>query len=50
MRLSDKIEGLISNYQRLVDGYLGGFDYERLLPAHELVNGPIDTPCKDIRF
>ena len=50
MRLSDKIEGLISNYQRLVDGYLGGFDYERLLPAHQLVNGPIDTPCKDFCF
>jgi phenylpropionate dioxygenase-like ring-hydroxylating dioxygenase large terminal subunit len=50
MRLSDKIEGLISNYQRLVDGYLAGVEYERLVPVHDLVNGPIDTPCKDIHF
>jgi glycine betaine catabolism A len=50
MRLSDKIEGLIANAQRLVDGYLAELDYEQLYPAHEQVNGKIDAPCKDLGF
>jgi phenylpropionate dioxygenase-like ring-hydroxylating dioxygenase large terminal subunit len=50
MRLSNQVEGLIGNYQRLIDGYLAGLDYDRLLPAVQLVNGPIDSPCKDLGF
>jgi phenylpropionate dioxygenase-like ring-hydroxylating dioxygenase large terminal subunit len=50
MRLSDKIEGMIGNYQRLVDGYLAGLDYPVLIPAHGLVSGLIDAPVKDLGF
>ena len=38
MRLSDQVEGLIGNYQRLIDGYLAGLGYEQLLPAVQLIN------------
>src|SRR5581483_727846 len=38
MRLSNQMEGLISNYQRLLDGYLAGFGYDRLLPAARKVS------------
>ncbi len=50
MRLSNKIEGLISNYQRLVDGYLAGLDKETLLKAVRIVNGGFDVPIKDLGF
>jgi hypothetical protein len=50
MRLSDKVEGLIGSYQRLIDGYLAGLGYDKLLPAVQLVSGPIDAPRKDIGF
>jgi phenylpropionate dioxygenase-like ring-hydroxylating dioxygenase large terminal subunit len=50
MRLSDQVEGLIGNYQRLIDGYLAGLSYEKLLPALHLVSGPIDSPLKDLGF
>ena len=50
MRLSDKVEGLIGNYQRLVDGYLAGLGYEKLVPAVQQVNGPIDAPVKELGF
>jgi Rieske 2Fe-2S family protein len=43
MRLASKVEGLISNYQRLIDGYLAGLGYEKLLPAARKVSGPIDV-------
>jgi phenylpropionate dioxygenase-like ring-hydroxylating dioxygenase large terminal subunit len=48
MRLSSKAEGLISNYQRLIDGYLTGVATEKLLAAVRHVSGPIDQPCKDL--
>ena len=44
MRLSKDVEGLISNYQRLIDGYLSGKPYAQLLPAAHKVSGPIDVP------
>jgi len=50
MRLSDRIEGMIGNYQRLVDGYLAGMDYGQLVPAHAEVSGLIDAPVKNIGF
>jgi nitrite reductase/ring-hydroxylating ferredoxin subunit len=50
MRLSDQVEGLIGNYQRLVDGYLAGLGYDLLVPASQIVNGPIDAPNQDIGF
>jgi phenylpropionate dioxygenase-like ring-hydroxylating dioxygenase large terminal subunit len=50
MRLSRDHEGLIGNYQRLVDGYLAGFAYEKLLPALHKVNGSFAVPAVDLGF
>ncbi len=33
MRLSERAEGHISNFERTVDGFLAGLPYEKLLPA-----------------
>jgi hypothetical protein len=50
MRLSNKAEGLISNYQRLIDGYLAGIEPPKLLDAVQKVSGCIDVPCKELGF
>lgn len=50
MRLSNQMEGLISNYQRLIDGYLAGHGYDKLLPAAQKVSGCIDVPIVDLGF
>ena len=50
MRLSNKAEGLISNYHRLIDGYLAGLERDKLLAAAQQVCGGIDKPCKDLGF
>ena len=44
MRLSTEIEGLISNFERLVDGFLAGLPYERLVGAIQKTNTTIDVP------
>jgi len=48
MRLSRDFEGLISNYQRLIDGYLTGTDPKKLVMAQNLVNRGYDAPIADI--
>ncbi|MBV9993927.1 MAG: hypothetical protein JO127_01820, partial [Caulobacteraceae bacterium] len=48
MRLSRDVEGLISNYQRLIDGFLAGVEQKKLVAAMSKVNGGIDEPIKDI--
>jgi len=50
MRLSGWVEGMIANYQRLIDGYLAGLPYEQLVPAIHQVVGPIDAESRDIGF
>jgi phenylpropionate dioxygenase-like ring-hydroxylating dioxygenase large terminal subunit len=50
MRLSRDVEGLISNNHRLIDGYLAGLGYDRLLPAAQKVSGRIDVEIKDLGF
>ncbi len=50
MRLSNQGEGMISNYQRLIDGYLTGVDQAKLVAAAQRVSGPIETPILDIGF
>jgi len=50
MRLSEETEGVISNYQRLIDGYLAGLGYEQLVPAVQKVNSEIETPAADLGF
>jgi Rieske 2Fe-2S family protein len=50
MRLSDQIEGLISNFERVVDGFLAGLPYDTLLPAIQKTNTTIDVPIADLGF
>jgi glycine betaine catabolism A len=44
MRLSRDVEGLISTFEQLVDGYMAGLDQRQLLDAARKVSGPIDRP------
>jgi hypothetical protein len=50
MRLSKDIEGLISNYQRVIDGYLRGVPVERLAKAQQLLGDNFDGPILDFDF
>ena len=50
MRLSREQEGMISNYQRLVDGYLAGQDTETLANAQAIVNSGYNAPILNIGF
>ena len=50
MRLASKHEGMISNYQRLVDGYLAGIEPEKLAKASQVVNSGFAAPILDIGF
>jgi len=50
MRLSKDTEGMISNYQRLVDGYLAGLDPQVLAKASGIVNCGFEAPITDIGF
>jgi hypothetical protein len=51
MRLSEAMEGHVSNFERTVDGYLAGLPHDRLLPALSAVNVyPFDQPVLDLGF
>jgi phenylpropionate dioxygenase-like ring-hydroxylating dioxygenase large terminal subunit len=50
MRLSSKVEGMISNYNRLIDGYLAGVAPESLAAASRALAHNFDGPIKDIGF
>ena len=50
MRLSDQIEGLISNFERVIDGFLAGLPYDALVPAIQKTNTTIDVPAADLGF
>ncbi len=50
MRLSKDIEGLISNYQRIIDGYIGGVSQEKLAEATNMLGGNFDGPILDLGF
>lgn len=41
-------EGMISNYQRLIDGYLSGLDLDVLAKSSQIVNSGFDAPIMDI--
>ena len=43
-------EGMISNYQRLIDGYIAGREPEALAAASRIVNSGFDAPILDIGF
>ena len=49
MRLSERAEGGIANFERTVDGFLAGLPYDKLLPALQAVNvNPLESPVADI--
>jgi phenylpropionate dioxygenase-like ring-hydroxylating dioxygenase large terminal subunit len=48
MRLSRDAEGLISNYHRLIDGYLEGLDIQTLGKTAGRVSGSFNVPIADI--
>jgi phenylpropionate dioxygenase-like ring-hydroxylating dioxygenase large terminal subunit len=50
MRLSRDVEGLISNYQRLIDGYLGGVEPARLAHGSRIVCRGLDMSIADLGF
>jgi hypothetical protein len=50
MRLSKQYEGLISNYQRLIDGYLAGLNLNMLAKATNEINQGYNSPIRDIGF
>ena len=50
MRLASKHEGMISNYQRLIDGYLARLDPELLAKGSQVVNSGFASPILDIGF
>jgi phenylpropionate dioxygenase-like ring-hydroxylating dioxygenase large terminal subunit len=51
MRLSEQMEGHISNFHRVIDGFLAGLPYRQLLPALASVNvNPLDMPAADFSF
>jgi phenylpropionate dioxygenase-like ring-hydroxylating dioxygenase large terminal subunit len=51
MRLSERAEGHIPNFERTLDGFLAGLPYEQLLPALREVNvNPLDRAAVDISF
>jgi len=50
MRLSKDEEGLISNYHRLIDGYIAGLDPEMLARGSQIVNSGFNCEILDIGF
>ena len=48
MRLSREIEGLIGNYQQILDGYLKGVDLQTLAKAQHRLGGNFDGPIYDL--
>ena len=51
MRLSEKAEGGVANFERMVDGFLAGLPYETLLPALREINvNPLERPVVDLGF
>jgi len=51
LRLSEQIEGHISNNHRVIDGFLAGLPYDRLLLAMRSVNvNPLEMPIVDVEL
>ena len=48
MRLAKGVEGLIGNYQRIIDGYLAGVPQEKLARAVHELGGNFDGPIKEL--
>lgn len=50
MRLGKDVEGLISNYQRLIDGYIAGVAPGKLAKANQLLGGNFDGKIHELGF
>lgn len=50
MRLAKSIEGLISNYHRIIDGYLSGVEQNKLAQATQKLGGNFDGKILDLGF
>jgi phenylpropionate dioxygenase-like ring-hydroxylating dioxygenase large terminal subunit len=50
MRLGKHVEGLISNYQRIIDGYLADVPQEKLAAANQKLGGNFDGPIFEFDF
>ncbi|MFC0202962.1 aromatic ring-hydroxylating oxygenase subunit alpha [Novosphingobium soli] len=50
MRLSSRVEGMISNYQRIIDGYIAGVPQDKLASATNLLGGNFDGKIEDLGF
>jgi phenylpropionate dioxygenase-like ring-hydroxylating dioxygenase large terminal subunit len=50
MRLAKEVEGLVSNYQRIIDGYIAGVPQEKLATATHLLTNNFDAEIKDLGF
>jgi carnitine monooxygenase subunit len=50
MRLSKDVEGMVSNFQRLVDGYLAGVPADQLARANQMLAGNFDGVIKEFEF
>jgi phenylpropionate dioxygenase-like ring-hydroxylating dioxygenase large terminal subunit len=51
MRLSERAEGHLANFERTLDGFLAGLPYEKLFPALQAINvNPLERPVVDIGF
>jgi len=51
MRLSERGEGHLANFERVLDGYLAGLPHQQLLPALREVNvNPLERPTVEIDF
>lgn len=50
LRLSKDTEGMISNYQRLIDGFLANLEPAVLARGSQIVNSGFDAPILDIGF
>jgi hypothetical protein len=48
MRLAHNVEGLISNYQRIIDGYLSNEDPQKLARATQMLGGNFDGKILDL--
>ena len=51
LRLSEHLEGGVANFERMVDGFVGGLPYDTLLPALAQINvNPLERPVLDLGF
>jgi nitrite reductase/ring-hydroxylating ferredoxin subunit len=50
MRLAKDVEGLVSNYQRVIDGYIARLPLDQLAAATNLLGGNFDGQIKDLGF